>query len=206
MLDLGRALTNMPHTPQDISAMDEEVNSLLHKEAIEQVHGHSQPRFFLLPFPSAKKGRGKRPVINLKPLNEYIRRKTFLCDHSQGGGPVHSSLRLVHHHRPAERAPSYPGAQGLPQAPSIFMEGEDISVQHTAIRSDVFTSSFRRHHTTAGVRLLSQGYTRDILFGHPGEKEGVSLPAQRFRFETAVKCRFQTQSKQVVASELKDPI
>ena len=49
MLDPGRALTGISRTPQEFTAMDEEVESLLMKGAIEQVHGQTQG-LFLLPF------------------------------------------------------------------------------------------------------------------------------------------------------------
>ena len=68
MMAQDRALSNMPRSPQDISAMDKEVESLL-KRAIKVVQEHSQDFFshiYLVP----KREGGS--VINLKPLNEYI--------------------------------------------------------------------------------------------------------------------------------------
>ena len=56
--------------------MEEEVGSLLRKGAIEQVHEETLG-FFSYLFLVPKKEGGRRPVINLKPLNQYIRKKSF---------------------------------------------------------------------------------------------------------------------------------
>ena len=54
--------------------MEEEVGSLLRKGAIE----HEETlEFFSYLFLVPKKEGGRRPVINLKPLNQYIRKKPF---------------------------------------------------------------------------------------------------------------------------------
>ena len=56
----------------------EEVNSLLEKGAIEsvsneQAHEGFYSRIFLIP----KKGGGMRPILNVKPLNKFIRKEKF---------------------------------------------------------------------------------------------------------------------------------
>ena len=57
--------------------MGEEVEFLLEKGAIERVHENTPGFYSFLFLVPKKEGGGKRPVINLKPLNEYIRKKPF---------------------------------------------------------------------------------------------------------------------------------
>ena len=71
-----RALTGSTQLSLKDTIMGEEVESLLKKGAIEQVHEDS-PGFYSFLFFVPKKGGGQRPVINLRPLNEFIRKKPF---------------------------------------------------------------------------------------------------------------------------------
>ena len=72
----GRALTGSTRPSLTNATMGEEVEALLGKGAIERVHKNTLG-FYSFPFLVPKKEGGKRPVINLKPLNEYIRKKPF---------------------------------------------------------------------------------------------------------------------------------
>ena len=74
LLGPGSTLT-VSRSPQ-INVMGEEIKALLKKGAIEQVQGDS-PGFFSLLFLVPKKKGGRRPVINLKPLNTYVKKKPF---------------------------------------------------------------------------------------------------------------------------------
>ena len=54
----------------------EEINSLLAKDAIEEVQ-MSEPCYSSNMFLVAKKSGGKRPVLNLWPLNNFVPNETF---------------------------------------------------------------------------------------------------------------------------------
>ena len=59
-----------------LNELDEEIRALLLKNAIEPVYSRSKG-FFSHLFLVAKKGGGRRPIINLKPLNRFVRKKPF---------------------------------------------------------------------------------------------------------------------------------
>ena len=75
LLGPGRALT--VSRSLQINVMGEEIEALLKKGAIEQVHGDSPGFFSFLFLVPKKEGGGRRPVINLKPLNAYVKKTPF---------------------------------------------------------------------------------------------------------------------------------
>ena len=65
-----------PFSPEEETLLDEEIPTMLHKQAIEECP--SQGRGFLSSvFLIPKKDGGQRPVINLKSLNEFVRTEHF---------------------------------------------------------------------------------------------------------------------------------
>ena len=75
----GVKATNVPLENQNV--IKQEINSLLEKNAIEvvplsQIHSGFYSTLFLVP----KKTGDLRPVINLKPLNRYLRKQHFKMD------------------------------------------------------------------------------------------------------------------------------
>ena len=67
-----------PHNPPpgDVTVLEEEIKSLLQKQAIQQVPTSAEgfySNMFLVP----KKGGGQRPVINLKHLNKFVKSEHF---------------------------------------------------------------------------------------------------------------------------------
>ena len=139
--------------------MGEEVESLLEKGAIEQVHEDS-PGFysFLVLVPKKEGGGGQRPVINLRPLNEFIRKKPFHMMTLKEVGQAYSSWGLVDHLRPAGRISTCPGTQSVPQVPQIFMDGEKFPVSSSP---QVFTRPLVERCRIKGIRVIL--YLDDIL-------------------------------------------
>ena len=70
-----RPMTN-PRSSKEFQAIKQEVNSLLLKGAIKQIP-KSQAKFVSRLFIVRKKSGGLRPVINLKPLNQFLHLQTF---------------------------------------------------------------------------------------------------------------------------------
>ena len=70
-----RPITN-PRSSKEFQAIKQEVNSLLSKGAIKQIP-KSQAKFVSNLFTVPKKSGSLRPVINLKPLNQFLHLKTF---------------------------------------------------------------------------------------------------------------------------------
>ena len=70
-----RPITN-PKSSKEFQAIKQEVNSLLSKGAIKQI-AKSQAKFVSRLFTVPKKSGGLRPVINLKPLNQFLHLQTF---------------------------------------------------------------------------------------------------------------------------------
>ena len=67
----------LPRSRENMKALDEEVQSLHVKGAIETILNPTlgfYSHLFLVP---KKRGGGQRPVINLKPLNAYVVKKSF---------------------------------------------------------------------------------------------------------------------------------
>jgi hypothetical protein len=62
-------ITPIPKNREKAKVIQEEINSLLRKQAILPVQHHPK-EFISTIFP--KKSDGMRPVINLKPLNRFI--------------------------------------------------------------------------------------------------------------------------------------
>ena len=155
LLGPGRALP-VSRFPQENVVMGEEIGALLKNGAIEQVHEDS-PGFFSFLFLVPKKGGGET-----SQLITYVKKETISHDHAQGGGPVHSPWRLVHFYRPAGRIPPCPGTQRVTQVPQIFMDGENILVQKTTLRTDVISTSIYRHHLTPGGTLQNQRHQSDF--------------------------------------------
>ena len=61
------------HSREQGALIDLEVNQMLEKAAIHIVHPHEKEQGFISAlFLVPKKGGGQRPVINLRPLNQYI--------------------------------------------------------------------------------------------------------------------------------------
>ena len=73
-----RPITN-PKSSKEFQAIKQEVNSLLSKGAIKQIP-KSQAKFVSRLFTVPKKSGGLRPVINLKPLNQFLHLQTFKMD------------------------------------------------------------------------------------------------------------------------------
>ena len=70
-----RPITN-PKSSKEFQAIKQEVNSLLSKGAIKQIP-KSQAKFVSRLFTVPKKSGGLRPVINLKPLNQFLHLQTL---------------------------------------------------------------------------------------------------------------------------------
>jgi hypothetical protein len=68
------ALPLLPvHSREQSALIDLEVNQMLEKAAIHIVHPHEKEQGFISAlFLVPKKGGGQRPVVNLRPLNQYI--------------------------------------------------------------------------------------------------------------------------------------
>lgn len=68
----------LPKTEQKREILLEEILSLIHIEAVEEVpNSASTPGFYSPIFLVDKKERSKRPVFNLKPLNPYVEKEKF---------------------------------------------------------------------------------------------------------------------------------
>ena len=79
-----------PFSPEEEALLDEEILTMVHKEAIEECSSQGWgflSSLFLIP----KKDGGWRPVINLKSLNEFIQTEHFKMQ----GIHLLSSKRLV---------------------------------------------------------------------------------------------------------------
>ncbi|CAB3986747.1 Hypothetical predicted protein [Paramuricea clavata] len=61
---------------QNCKLVSEEIEALLHKDAIKRVHFNDQA-FYHRIFLVAKKGGGQRPVLDLSPLNKFIQTEHF---------------------------------------------------------------------------------------------------------------------------------
>ena len=70
-----RPITN-PKSSKEFQAIKQEVNSLLSEGATKQIP-KSQAKFVSCLFTVPKKSGGLRPVINLKPLNQFLHLQTF---------------------------------------------------------------------------------------------------------------------------------
>ena len=68
---------HLPRSQQGVGELGEEITSLLRKGAIERVTAVTKGFFSSLFLVSKKGGGGRRPIINLKPLNHYIKKKPF---------------------------------------------------------------------------------------------------------------------------------
>ena len=68
-------ITN-PKSSKEFQAIKQEVNSLFSKGAIKQIP-KSQAKFVSRLFTVPKNSGGLRPVINLKPLNQFLHLQTF---------------------------------------------------------------------------------------------------------------------------------
>lgn len=68
---------NTPVSTTPSPPLLEEISSLLHKDAIEQVTDPSTPGFHSRYFPVPKKDGGLRPILDLRDLNLYISPRKF---------------------------------------------------------------------------------------------------------------------------------
>lgn len=70
-----------PHTPQysqeQHQLIEEEVGALLQKGAVLEIQSGNQDWFYSNLFLVPKKDGGQRPVINLKPLNQFLHPEHF---------------------------------------------------------------------------------------------------------------------------------
>lgn len=70
--------TDMFLDPTSKQCILEEVQNLLEKDAIELVSkDHSREGFYSRLFLIPKKGGGMRPILNVKPLNKFVRKEKF---------------------------------------------------------------------------------------------------------------------------------
>ena len=105
--------------------MGEEVESLLEKGAIEQDYEDS-PGFYFFLFLVPKKEGGQRPVINLKPLNEYIRKKPF---HMTTLKEVGQAIRH------GDWSITIDLQDAFLHVPKIYIHRESVPVSKTSIRT-----------------------------------------------------------------------
>ena len=72
----GKAPNPLSYTQTELTLLEEEIQNLLEKKAIEKI-AWGQQQFVSNMFLVAKKDGGQRPVINLKPLNCYVNTEHF---------------------------------------------------------------------------------------------------------------------------------
>ena len=70
-------VTEIPQETVKREALLEELRELLAKNAIVQVQGPSLPGFFSTFFLTPKRSGAWRPILNLKPLNAFMRPPPF---------------------------------------------------------------------------------------------------------------------------------
>lgn len=74
---LGIRLTAVPHQPAKRNALLNKVGALLAKNAVVLVPGEVQAGHYSSFFLTPKKSEEWRPIINLKPLNFFVRPQPF---------------------------------------------------------------------------------------------------------------------------------
>jgi hypothetical protein len=73
----GIRVTQVPREPAKCLALLNEVKALLAKDAITRLWSRASDGFFSTFFLTPKKSGEWRPIINLKPLNRYLKPRPF---------------------------------------------------------------------------------------------------------------------------------
>lgn len=69
--------TPLPRDPARVGALDAEIATLLRKKAIAPLGAQESPQFMATFFLTPKRGGSWRPILNLRPLNKFIRPPRF---------------------------------------------------------------------------------------------------------------------------------
>ena len=73
----------LPPSPQQATLLDQQVSEMVGKDAIEVVSNPSSPGFYSRLFAIPKASGGFRPILDLSPLNKFLRKVKFRMDSSE---------------------------------------------------------------------------------------------------------------------------
>ncbi|KAL0147124.1 hypothetical protein M9458_057648, partial [Cirrhinus mrigala] len=160
--------------PEQAPVMEQEVETLLRKEAIELVPPHEREsgfysRYFIVP----KKDGGLRPIIDLRQLNRSVMRLKFMDAYCQASNVTNQVQGLVCDDRSERRVLSCLHPSSAQEVPEVCFQGQSIPVSGPSLWPSTLTP----------VREFSGLTSRCHSYSH--ESIGVKTKRQE-------KCPFST--------------
>ncbi len=166
------------------SVLQQELSSLLHKGAIEEVPQLDIERgFFSRYFLVPKRDGGLRPILDIRRLNfslykgkfKMLTIKTIMSQVQEGG--------LVCHHRPKGFVFSHPGRSKTQEVRSVCLWREGLPIQGPALRPGFGTENVYEMHRCCTGPFEAPGHSCTELserLAHSGSLQGASESSQGY--------------------------
>lgn len=123
-----------PYNLQQKELLDQEIDSLLKKGAIELTPNPSTPGFYSNMFVIPKKNGGCRPVFNLKKLNQHLYAPQFKNGGYTRGNKINKEKQLHDFHRSVRCFSTHPCKSSITQIPSFQSAKKNVSILHNTFR------------------------------------------------------------------------
>ncbi|CAC5368279.1 unnamed protein product [Mytilus coruscus] len=106
-----------------------------------------------------------RPVINLRPLNGYLQKKTFQDGFTNQSLEYSKTRRLGHNARPKRCLSTCPNVSKSLPISKILPSKSSISIQSSVLRSNICSSSLYKNSVRSGSLLENEKYKISSISG-----------------------------------------